>query len=153
MIRRRDEKDDLITECRWLLFDFIKPCLISCPKIDIEPEYTSDLNFPCVKALISYNVSFTFTARAQDSMSKRIGFYQVMLEIIQGVRKLSSVASIFKDDDVYEIAMAVLQKLILAGKVTKDECIRALSKAECHEAVAELIQFDDGKEHEEDFKL
>jgi hypothetical protein len=46
----------------------------------------------------------------------------------------------------YEIFLTVLKNMILAGKITKDRCVKILTEAENHEALVELLQFDAGEE-------
>lgn len=146
--------DDLIIQSYWLLFDYIKPYLVPYPEVKSEPimcDTASDyIGFNIIQ---SYDVKISFHVNLNYDSGWKIGIYQAMMELLHGHRALSSITVIFRNSDEYEIPLRVVQNMILAGKLTKDECIRALNDAECHEAVAEIILFDDGKEHGEDFKL
>ena len=144
--------DDLIIQSYWLLFEYIKPCLVPYPEVKNEP-IMCDIDSDYMVFIQSYDVNITFHVNMNYDSGLKFGIYQAMMELLRGSRTLSSITGIFKSSNEYEIVLTVIKNMILAGKLTKDECIKAFSEAECYEAVVEIIQFDDGKEHEEDFKL
>lgn len=146
--------DDLIIQSYWLLFDYIKPCLVPYPEVKSEPIMCDiDSDYIVFNIIQSYDVNITFHVNMNYDSGLKFGIYQAMMELLRGSRTLSSITGIFKNSNEYEIVLTVIKNMILARKLTKDECIKAFSEAECYEAVVEIIQFDDGKEHEEDFKL
>ena len=146
--------DDLIIQSCWLLFDYIKPCLVPCPKVNIEPISCGISSHHKIFSVIQgYDANIIFHANVNAGFEKRFGIYQAMMELLHGHRTLSSITGIFKNNDEYEIPLMVVQNMILAGKLTKDECIKAFSEDECYEALVELLQFDAGENQEERFNL
>lgn len=146
--------DDLIIQSDWLLFDYIKPCLVPCPKVNIEPIMCETFShYKVFSAIQAYDVNIIFHANVNAGFDKKFGIYQAMMELLHGHRALSSITEIFKNGGEYEIPLRVVQNMILAGKLTKDECIKAFSEDECYEALVELLQFDAGENQEERFDL
>lgn len=149
--------NDLIVQSYWLLFDYIKPYLIPYPNIKFEQimgDTVSDF-YKVFHVIQNYDISITFHAYdfINTNSDKKFGIYQAMMELLHGHRALSSITGIFKNSDGYEIALTVVKNMILAGELTKDECIKVFSEAECHEALVELLQFDAGENQEERFDL
>lgn len=147
--------NDFIIQSYWLLFDYIKPCLITFPNVEIEPVMCdipiANKTFNIVQ---NYTEKITFHAVINDESGSKFGFYRCMIELLDDKRNLSSCIWIFKErDDKYKIALTILKNMILAKKITKDECIKILSEAECHEAVVELLQFDTKENQAERFDL
>ena len=143
--------NDLITQSYWLLFDYIKPCLIPYPNVKYEPIMSNTVSdfYKVFNIIRNYDMSITFHAyNLTNTNSKKIGIYQVLIELLRDYRTLSSITGIFKDSDGYEIALTVVKNMILAGRLTKDECIKVFSEAECYEALVELLQFDAGEDSE-----
>lgn len=154
-MRVRKTMNDLIIQSYWLLFDCIKPCLIPFPNVEIEPVMC-DIPIACKTFYImqNYTEKITFHAAINDESSSKFGFYHCMIELLCDKRNLSSCTWIFKEHgDKYEIALTILKNMILAGKITKDECIKIFSEAECHEALVELLQFDMEENQAERFDL
>lgn len=147
--------NDLITQSYWLLFNYIKPCLNPFPNVEIDPVMC-DIPIACKTFTIvqSYTEKITFHAVINDENGSKLGFYHHMIELLRDNRNLSSCTRIFKEHgDKYKIALTILKNMILSEKITKDECIEILSKAECHEAVVELLHFDTEETQTERFNL
>lgn len=147
--------NDLITQSYWLLFNYIKPCLNPFPNVEIDPVMCDiPIAYKTFNIVQSYTEKITFHAVINDESGSKIGFYHHMIELLRDNRNLSSCTWIFKErGDKYKIALIILKNMILAGKITKDECIKILSEAECHEAVVELLHFDTKENQAERFNL
>ena len=147
--------NDLIMQSYWLLFNYIKPCLIPIPNVEIEPVMCdTSIGYKTFNIVQNYTEKITFHAVVNDESGSKFGFYHHMIELLSDKRNLSSCTWIFKErGDKYKIALTILKNMILAEKITKEECIKILSEAECHEAVVELLHFDIEKNQAERLDL
>ena len=131
---------ELITESYWLMFDYVKPCLLPVPRIE---KQHSDIE-------VSFAVSGNLIYRSYAEEARRLYEYQAMVEFLYHCQwAMARVTDIFRRRRThaeYDVFLAVMKNMILAGEITKDDCVKMLTEAENHEALVELLQFDAGEE-------
>lgn len=151
----------LITESYWLMFDYVKPCLHSVPRIEeqtLDWHISADINLPWNEndTEITFTKIYTPASIANAEADRKLSEYKIMLRFIYGLDwALPGVTDIFRSRRThaeYEVFLTVLKNMILAGKITKDDCVKMLSEAENHETLVELLQFDAGEEQDR-FKI
>ena len=145
----------LITESYWLLFDYVKPCLHPVPRIEEQtPDWhiSADINLPWNEndTEITFTKIYTPASIANAEADRRLNEYKIMLKFVYGCDHAGhGVTEIFRRRRThaeYDVFLTVLKNMILAGKITKDDCVKMLTRAENHEALVELLQFDAGEE-------
>ena len=146
---------ELITESYWLLFDYVKPCLHPVPRIE---KQHSDWRLPNFGIAQSYDTDIAVSFAASENLiyrsyaeeARRLYEYQAMTEFLYrcqwGMARVTDIFRSRRTHAEYEIFLTVLKNMILAGKITKDDCVKMLTEAENHEALVELLQFDAGEE-------
>lgn len=146
---------ELIAASYWLLFDYVKPCLHPVPRIDVYPpdwHIEADVHIPWHEENIEiiFDKIYTPAYSANAEADRRLNEYKIMLKFIfwcdhagHGVTKIFRSRRTY---DEYEVFLTVLKNMILAGKITKDNCVKILTEAENHEALVELLHFDAGEE-------
>lgn len=146
---------ELIIASYWLLFDYVKPYLHPVPRIEEQtPDWhiSADINLPWNEndTEITFTKTYTPASIANAEADRKLSEYKIMLRFIYGLdRTLPRVTDIFRTrrtHDEYEVFLTVLKNMILAGEITKDDCVKMLTEAENHEALVELLQFDAGEE-------
>lgn len=147
----------LITESYWLLFDYVKPCLFPVPRIEKQHSDWRLPNSGIVQSHdtdieVSFAVSENLIYRSYAEEARRLYEYQTMAELLYRCQwAMARVPDIFhrrRTHAEYDVFLTVLKNMILAGEITKDDCVKMLTKAENHEALVELLQFDAGEEQD-----